>query len=295
MRPPAYQETGRHGGGHHGGGHHHGGHHHGGHRGGRGRGGGVVFYDRAPDVVVVDRDCPPGFYYDDFGNCRPLPYHSMNVGGLGRGAPRQAPFPTSRYRDAAGTEEETEEDDAGRYDMRRPTFDAAGDAAVPAGWFNPFNPYGSGYNLNMTRERNALNDSIVQTDARVAAATGKISQTVLADYLSFRKDWAVVNNEDIQVEQLNSMRARFRAQLDKLAPFMKVDDLRPPPPIGKQIASAIDAFTDSTKKAGDAAQIGIVGILVIAAVGLYIAAPHLLPFARQQAETGTALAKSFAK
>jgi len=64
------------GGGHHGGGHHGGGHHGGRHHG-RGRGGGVVFYDRSPSVVVVTEDCPPGFYYDEFGDCRPLPYHSM--------------------------------------------------------------------------------------------------------------------------------------------------------------------------------------------------------------------------
>lgn len=85
----AQEDAGR-GGGHGGGGHHGGGHHHGGH--GRGRGG-VVFYDRSPDVIVVEDDCPPGFYYDDFGNCRPLPYHSQNVGALGRRRSR-APAPT---------------------------------------------------------------------------------------------------------------------------------------------------------------------------------------------------------
>jgi hypothetical protein len=61
-RPSAAAEDAGKGGGHRGG------HHHGG-RGGHGRGGGV-FYDRAPDVVVVREDCPPGFYYDEFGDCR---------------------------------------------------------------------------------------------------------------------------------------------------------------------------------------------------------------------------------
>src|SRR6185436_8196778 len=152
---------------------------------------------------------------------------------------------------------------AGHFDARfRPLPpEASGDAAVPVGWFNPFDPYGSGYALNTARERANLNDLIVQTDVRVTAASGKIPQNILSDYVSFRKDWAVVNKEDIQTEQLSSMRSRFRAQLDKFAPYLKVDDLRPPPPVGKQIESAIDAFTDSTKKAGQAAQVGIVGLL----------------------------------
>lgn len=108
----AQEDAGR-GGGHHGGGHHGGGHH-----GGRGRGrGGVVFYDRSPDVVVVEEDCPPGFYYDDFGNCRPLPYHSMNVGSLGRRSRSRSPSPEPGYTARASeyiAEQRTEADTKAR-------------------------------------------------------------------------------------------------------------------------------------------------------------------------------------
>lgn len=253
-------------GGHHGGGHHGGGGHRGGYGGGSRRLGGV-------DYVVVTRDCPPGFYFDDLGNCRPLPYHSQNVGEL----PADAGFDNvegKAYRET--------------YSIYN-----AGDAGdVPVGWFNPFDPFGSGYAANTNRERNALNDAIIQTDIRVTANSGKISSEVLADYISFRKDWAAVNTEAATVDQLNSMRARFRAELDRLAPFMKVDDLKPPPPVGKQVTSAIDAFTDSTKKAGDAAQIGIIGLLVIAAVVAYVAAPELL---KLQGQAGAGLAGKLAK
>lgn len=78
-------DAGRGGGGHHGGGGH-------GHHGG-GRGGGIVFYDRSPDVLVVTDDCPRGYYYDDFGNCRPLPYHSQNAGAAGHFDKQMRPIP----------------------------------------------------------------------------------------------------------------------------------------------------------------------------------------------------------
>jgi hypothetical protein len=110
----AAQDAGR-GGGHHGGGHH-GGHHH----GGRGRDrGGVVFYDRSPDVVVVEADCPPGFYYDDFGNCRPLPYHSMRSRDSGHFDSRMRPLPCP---ESSGLAEMMPQGPA--YDMRRATHDA---------------------------------------------------------------------------------------------------------------------------------------------------------------------------
>jgi hypothetical protein len=318
-----------------GGGHHHGGHHH--HHGGR-RGGGIVFYDRDPDVVVVERDCPPGFYYDDFGNCRPLPYHSMNagrfpahgfpahgladdVGALGdppedafgpkKGGYDHTIHAQAAYVDAGQTHTELSHVrffDAGQThtELRRVgAFDAGQtpveSSAVPVGWFNPFDPYGSGYALETNVQRNALDSEIQETDARVVAAQkggAKIPNDVIFDYVSFRKDWDAVNNDKISTVQLNSMRARFRAELDALAKYMKVEDLRPPAPAGKQLESALDSFTDSTREAVGVAQIGVVGMIALAAVVLYVAAPELGLAVRgslKQSAENAALARKLAK
>lgn len=59
---------GRGGGGGHGGGFHRSGW---GGRGWRGRGGSWVWGNWAPDVIVYN--CPPGYYYDLYGNCVPCP------------------------------------------------------------------------------------------------------------------------------------------------------------------------------------------------------------------------------
>jgi hypothetical protein len=324
------------------GGGHHGGHHHGGgHR--RGRGGGVVFYDRAPEVVIVEEDCPPGFYYDDFGNCRPLPYHSQNVGALShRRSRRVRQAPTEEraytvaeleYMAAQKREEETKAaeararmrrapSDAASFDLRRPTFDAAGEKkedrsydptihpigayidsgsdagavdAVPVGWFNPFDPYGSGYALNTKIERNKLNDEIIQADARIASAQAqgaKIPQNIVFDYVSFRKDWEAIKDTDLSTDQLNSMRARFRSQLDLLAPYMKVDDLRPPAPLSQTIPSTVGKFSESMQTVAAA---GAVTVIAVVAIAAYLVRPHLGTIVKSQTETGASIAKTLAK
>lgn len=336
----AAQDAGR-GGGHHGGGHHGGGHHHG---GGRGRGG-VVFYDRSPDVVVVEADCPPGFYYDDFGNCRPLPYHSMNVGSLGRRTRARGPSPEPGYTARASeyiAEQRTEADTKAReaalrdrelasppfphaghfdsrmrplpcpetsgiadmmpagpaYDMRRATHDAAGDAAVPVGWFNPFDPFGSGKAYQTTRERDALDAEIMTTDARVASAQkggAKIPNEIIFDYVAFRKDWDAVKVTDVSNVQLSSMRARFRAELDALSKYMKVDDLRPPESPAQTIPKVIDEFGTSIKTVGVASALAIVAVAIVGAI---VVGPHIGPALKgsmKQSRENAKLAAKFAR
>jgi len=256
-------DAGRGGGGHHGGGHHGGGHHH---HGGRGRGGGIVFYDRSPDVLVVTEDCPPGFYYDDFGNCRPLPYHSQNVGAQ----------------------------DAKHFDLNfrpLPCPDASGDAATPVGWFNPFDPIGSGYALQTLRDRNALDADILTTDARIATAQkqgAKIPAEVIFDYVSFRKDWDAVKGDDITKVQLTSMQMRFRAELDTLAKYMKVDDLRPAESPVQTIPKVIDDMSTSIKTVGVA---GALAVIAVAIIGAIVIAPHIGPMMKENAKTASKLLK----
>lgn len=281
----AAQDAGR-GGGHHGGGHHHGGH-------GRGRGrGGVVFYDRSPDVVVVEADCPPGFYYDDLGNCRPLPFHSQNV-GAGHFDSRMRPIPCP---ETSGIEDMVQEGPA--YDMRRAAHDAAGDAAVPVGWFNPFDPFGSGKAYQTERERDALDAEIMTTDARVASAQkggAKIPNEVIFDYVAFRKDWDAVKVTEISNVQLSSMRARFRAELDALSQYMNVDDLRPPESPAQSIPRVIDDFGTSVKTVGVASALAIVAVAIIGAI---VIGPHIGPAVKgsmKQSRENAKLAAKFAR
>lgn len=283
-----------------------GGHHHGGHHGGGGRRhGGRVFYDRSPDVVVVTEDCPPGFYFDEFGDCRPLPYHSMRRAlrpsqAAGAVDPKFLPSTPEGagaiYDDGGGLLDEPKliaiyDGGAGSYDMRRPTFDAAGDSAVPVGWFNPFDPIGSGAAYQTLRDRDALDAEIMTTDARVASsqkAGAKIPNEVIFDYVAFRKDWDAVKGDDISPVQLSSMRQRFRAELDKLAQYMKVDDLRPPTPLTQTIPNAVNKFGESMQTVATAGAATVIVVAVIAAI-------LLRPLVKERAETGASLAKSFAK
>jgi hypothetical protein len=285
----AAQDAGR-GGGGHGGGHHGGGHHGGGHHRGHGRGGGVVFYDRDPDVIVVREDCPPGFYFDDFGNCRPLPYHSMGM-NAGHFDERMRPIPCPQ---ASGIEDMLPQGPA--YDMRRPTVEAAGETAVPVGWFNPFDPFGSGKAFETNRERDALDAEIMTTDARVASAQkagAKIPNEIIFDYVAFRKDWDVVKVADITNVQLSSMRARFQAQLDALGKYMKVDDLRPPESPAKTIPRAIDEFGSSVRTVGVASALAVVAVAIVGAIVL---APHVGPAIKgslRQSRENAKIAKGF--
>lgn len=293
----AAEDAGR--GGHRGGGHHGG--HHGGHRRG-GRGGGVVFYDRSPDVIVVTDDCPPGFYIDEFGDCRPLPYHSMQRRRVVRQAgavdpkfipstPEGAGYLAPRFYDRPDV------GSAGHFDARfRPLPpEASGDAAVPVGWFNPFDPIGSGYAYQTLRDRDALAAEIMTTDARIASAQAsgaKIPQATIFDYVAFRKDWDAVKGDDITPVQLSSMKTRFRAQLDALAQYMKVDDLRPPSPLTQSIPSAVNKFGESMQGVATAGAVTVIAVVAIAAILLR---PHLGSIVKSQAESGSSLAKAFAK
>lgn len=257
-------DAGRGGGGHHGGGHHGGGHHGGVHRRHGGGRGGIVFYDREPDVLVVTDDCPPGYYYDDFGNCRPLPYHSQNVGHFDT---HFRPLP----KEAGQTMTEA--------------------VATPVGWFNPFDPIGSGYSLQTLRDRNALDADILATDARIATAQkqgAKIPAEVIFDYVSFRKDWDAVKGDDITKVQLTSMQIRYRAELDALAPYMKVDDLRLPESPAKTIPKVLDDVSTSIKTVGVA---GALAVVAVAIIGAIVIAPHIGPMMKSNAKTAAKLLK----
>jgi hypothetical protein len=203
--------------------------------------------------------------------------------------------------------------------MRRPTFDAAlaprfydrpdtagandaghfdpcpeASGVVPVGWFNPFDPIGSGYAYQTLRDRDALAAEIMTTDARIASAQqggAKIPPDVIFDYVAFRKDWDAVKGDDITAVELASMKARFRAQLDALAKYMKVDDLRPAAPLAQTVPKAIDDFSTSVKTVGVAGAVTVVAVVAIAA---YLLRPHLgsiVETQRTNALTAAKLAK----
>jgi hypothetical protein len=173
-----------------------------------------------------------------------------------------------------------------------------GQEVEPTG-FNPFDPYGTGFDYGLNQQRLALNARILQADARVQAALGTLPANLRNNYLAFRAGWQLVNNDKITKDQLQNQMQQFDALMVQMKPYGQFEDLAPQP-----------GFLDRFTKAGDglgkgisdaALYIGLAGLAIVGIVA-YTAyktdAPrHAADFARstsERAESSAALAAKLA-